>query len=163
MDFRIDSVEHIAVEDRELVELLTQVYVDGGFTSPDDAVTMFDPSAVRQRGLLIVAREIQQSTLAGMVIVVPPESPARRLAISNEAEMHLLAVKPAFRRQGLGQKLVKAAIEKAKHSGYSKVILWTQISMASAQKIYESSGFTHVDAMKKNGRDFKVYEMVLKP
>jgi ribosomal protein S18 acetylase RimI-like enzyme len=111
--------------------------------------------------MLIVAREKLNLSLAGIVIVVPPDSPARRLAQSNEAEMHLLGVKPEYRRHGLGRMLVESAIGIAKHSGYSKIILWTQISMKSAQQLYEATGFIHVGDIKRNGRDFKVYEMVL--
>ncbi len=75
--------------------------------------------------------------------------------------MHLLAVKSEYRRHGLGRRLVESTIQKAKQSGYSKIILWTQLSMTSAQKLYEATGFTHIDDLKKNGRDFKVYERVL--
>lgn len=43
----------------------------------------------------------------------------------------------------------------ANHYGYSKLILWTQMSMRSAQNLYEALGFFHVDEMNKNGRYFK--------
>jgi ribosomal protein S18 acetylase RimI-like enzyme len=161
MEFEIDSAELLRIDDIELSELLAQVYVAGGFTEPDEAVTLFEPSAVRKRGMLIGAREKQHLKLAGMVIVVPPDSPARRLAQNNEAEMHLLGVKPEYRGHGLGRILVESAIDRAKQNGYSKIILWTQFSMKSAQKLYEATGFIHVDDMKRNGRDFKVYEMAL--
>ena len=160
MEFEIGSADILNVEDVELLALLTEVYVDAGFTNPDEAVSLFDPSAVRNRGMLIAAREKQQHLLAGMIIVVPPDSLARRLAKGNEAEIHLLAVKSEYRRHGLGRKLVESAIHKAKQSGYSKIILWTQTAMQPAQKLYESTGFVHVDQMQRNGRDFKVYEMI---
>lgn len=75
--------------------------------------------------------------------------------------MHLLGVNPEYRRHGLGRMLVKSVIDKAKHHGYSKIILCTQISMNIAQKLYGATGLTYVDDIKRNGRDFKVYEMVL--
>lgn len=161
MEFEIDTADLLTVDDTELTQLLTQVYVAGGFTEPDEVAALFEPSAVRGRGLLIVAREKSHLRLAGGVILVPPGSPARRLAQNNEAEMHLLAVKSEYRRHGLGRRLVESTIQKAKQSGYSKIILWTQLSMTSAQKLYEATGFTHIDDLKKNGRDFKVYERVL--
>ena len=161
MEFEIGTADLLKIDDIELSELLTQVYVAGGFTEPDEAASLFEPSAVRKRGMLIAARENLHLSLAGIVIVVPPDSPVRRLAQSNEAEMHLLGVKPEYRQHGLGRMLVEFAIDRAKHSGYSKIILWTQISMKSAQKLYEATGFIHVDDIKRNGRDFKVYEMVL--
>ena len=161
MEFEISAEEFLRIDDIELSELLTQVYVAGGFTTPDEAGSLFEPSSVRGRGILIGAREKQHLKLAGIVIVVPPESPARRLAQNNEAEIHLLGVKPEYRGHGLGRILVESAIGRAKQSGYSKIILWTQVSMKSAQKLYEATGFIHVDDIKRNGRDFKVYEMVL--
>ena len=161
MKFEIDTADFLKIDDIELSELLTQVYVAGGYTEPDEAVSLFEASAVRKRGMLIGARETHQLQLAGIVIVVPPDSPARRLAQNNEAEIHLLGVKPEYRRHGLGRLLVESAIARAKHSGYTKIILWTQNSMDSAQKLYEVMGFIHVDDITRNGRDFKVYEMAL--
>ena len=161
MDFEIATDDLLNIDDIELSELLTQVYVAGGFTEPDEAVSLFEPSAVRKRGMLIAARENLHLSLAGIVILVPPDSPARRLAQGNEAEMHLLGVKPGCRQHGLGRILVESAIGRAKHNGYSKIILWTQFSMKSAQRLYESTGFIHVNDFNRNGRDFKVYEMVL--
>lgn len=161
MEFAIATADRLAITDLELSELLTQVYVKGGFTEPNEAASLFEPSAVRNRGVLIGAREKQHLSLAGMVIVVPPDSPARRLAANNEAEVHLLGVKPDYRRHGLGRMLVDAAVDRARQSGYSKLILWTQFSMTAAQQLYESTGFVHVDDMKRNGRDFKVYERPL--
>ena len=161
MEFELTTDDFIAITDQELLDLLTQVYVDGGYTTPEEAVTLFAPASVRKRGVLIGAREKQHATLAGMIIVVPADSPARKLAQNNEAEIHLLGVKPAYQRQGLGRMLVEAAIENAKHSGYSKIILWTQSSMAVAQKIYADMGFIQFDIFEKNGRTFKVYEKYL--
>lgn len=156
--FEIATADHLKVDDSEILDLLTQVYVDGGFTTPGEAVSLFEPTAVRARGVLISAREIQQSRLAGLIIVVPPGSPARRLAKNNEAELHLLGVRVEYRRHGLGRMLVDAAIENASRLGCSKLILWTQLSMNSAQRLYESAGFVHISKIERNGREFKVYE-----
>lgn len=161
MEFEIAPADFLEITDPELSALLMQVYVAGGFAKPEEAASLFEPSAVRKRGVIIGAREKQHLILAGIVIVVPPDSPARRLAGSNEAEIHLLGVMPEYRQHGLGRMLVEAAIDSAKHSGYSKIILWTQFSMNAAQKIYESTGFIHTDDMTRNGRDFRVYEKLL--
>ena len=161
MEYGIETAEMFNVEDVELSELLSQVYVAGGFTDPNEAVTLFDPLAVRKRGLIIAAREKRQSKLAGIVVLVPPESPARRVGQDNEAELHLLAVKTEYRRLGLGRMLVESAIDRAKRSGYSKIILWTQGSMKSARKLYETKEFIHVEDFVRNGRDFRVYKLLL--
>lgn len=161
MEFEIATADSLGFTDPELLELLTQVYVAGGFTSADEAASLFEPCAVRNRGVLIGAREKHHSILAGIIIVVPPDSSARRLAKNNEAEIHLLGVKPEYRRHGLGRKLVEAAIARATQNGYSKLILWTQLSMNAAQRLYESTGFVHIDDIARNGREFKVYEKPL--
>ena len=123
LKFEIATTDRLKIDDSEILDLLTQVYVGGGFTTSEEAVSLFEPSAVRARGVLIGARENQQSKLAGFIIVVPPDSPARRLAKNNEAELHLLGVKPEYRRHGLGRMLVDAAIEKHATQSVSSV-LW---------------------------------------
>lgn len=161
LTFKIAPANVLAVTDCEIEHVLTQVYVVGGFATPDEAAPLFEPAAVRKRGILIGARDDQHSNLAGFIILVPPNSSARRLAGANEGELHLLGVLPEFRGQGLGRMLVDAAIEKARELGYSKLILWTQLSMSSAQRLYESAGFHHIDNIERNGRQFKLYERVI--
>ena len=161
MEFTIDTADRLDVEDIELSGLLSHVYVAGGFTDPDEGVRLFESSAVRKRGLIIAAREKQNTDLAGIIILVLPDSPARRLAQENKVEIHLLGVKPEYRRRGLGRMLVESAITRARNGGYSKIILWTQIAMQAAQKLYEANGFVYVNDMKRNGRNFKVYELPL--
>jgi ribosomal protein S18 acetylase RimI-like enzyme len=161
MKFEIATADAIAIDDAELFDLLNEVYVGGGYTKPEEAHTIFEPQAVRGRGVLIAARAEETSALVGMVILVPADSHACRRAKHNEAELHLLGVKREYRRFGLGRMLVNAAIEKAHQSGYTKLILWTQISMDAAQRLYESIGFIHVDNFERNGRHFKIYEMTL--
>jgi ribosomal protein S18 acetylase RimI-like enzyme len=96
-----------------------------------------------------------------MVIVVPPNSPAIRYKNSNAAEIHLLGVLPEYRRQGLGRSLIESAISQATNSGYLKLVLWTQQSMNSAHRLYESAGFIHIANVERNGRNYKVYERSL--
>jgi len=161
MEFITGTDETLEIGDTELSGLLDQVYVSGGFTTPEEAKSLFEPSAVRARGVLIGAREKKGLNLAGMIILVPPESPARRMAQKNEAEIHLLGVRSDYRQHGLGRKLVAAAIDHANQKGYSKITLWTQIPMRSAQKLYETTGFVHVENFERNGREFKLYELSL--
>lgn len=162
-EFTIATADVLQIADHEISGLLMQVYVAGGFTTPEEAVSLFEPPAVRKRGTLIGARDNRNSKLAGFVILVPPDSPARRLAADNEGELHLLGVLPEYRGQGLGRLLIKASIDKASRSSYSKLILWTQLAMRSAQRLYETSGFQHVNDFERNGRKFKVYERKLQP
>lgn len=162
MKFNIDFAEPLQVQDQELSDLLIQVYVDGGYTSVQEAETLFEAQAVRSRGHLIAARDPSTSTLCGIIILVPAGTPAIKLAKENQAEIHLLAVAPDYRRHGLGRQLVEAAIIHAEQNQFSKIILWTQTSMKAAQILYESLGFVRTGEMSRNQRQFKIYERSLK-
>jgi len=163
MDFQIGLAEKLDVDNIELLELLSEVYIDGGFTSKNSAETIFEPTNVRKRGKIIGARDNLKKILAGMVISVPPNSAARRLADSNEIELHLLPVKPCYRRYGLGKLLVEAVIKDARKESYTKIILWTQPTMKAAHSLYKKLGF--IPTPERNfviqSRKFLVYEKTL--
>jgi ribosomal protein S18 acetylase RimI-like enzyme len=145
-----------AVADAEIERLLHRVYVDGGFTPPEIAATAFVPAAVGARGQVLVVRD---PDVVGMVIVVPPGSPAARLARADEAELHLLAVAPEARGKGVGAALVRAAIETAR----APIVLWTQPAMVAAQRLYVAAGFVRAPERDAriaaiSGRAFLVFE-----
>lgn len=150
----------MVVADSEVSDLLVRVYVEGGFTKPERATALFAPSTVRSRGYLLCARPQDGGTLAGMVIVVPPNSGARRLAGPDETEMQLLAVDQIYRGFGLGRALVRAALDVANEQGFRRMVLWTQPTMKNAQRLYESVGF--VRAARRDpthdGKQFLAYE-----
>ena len=158
MEFIVDSAEKLDVSDDEIFDLLSQVYVQAGFTSAELAKTVFHPVKVKDRGVLFVSKELSENEFSGMVIVVPPKSKAIVRAEENECEMHLLGVSPKYRGHGLGRRLVRKAIDFATDSNWSKMILWTQRPMKEAQNLYESSGFVRTGEMTKNGVEFFVYE-----
>lgn len=143
------------VSDEDIHALLHEVYVDGGYTPPAIAATHLQGPAVRARGTLLVALG-PGSRLLGMIVVVAPGSGARRLAGAGEAELHLLAVAPSQRGQGLGRALLEAALDLAHQQGAHRVLLWTQPSMEAAQRLYRSAGFERVPArdFEASGRSF---------
>jgi ribosomal protein S18 acetylase RimI-like enzyme len=159
MRFTIVAGEESDISDQEISGLLSSVYVEGGYTEQSIAKKIFEPSQVRNRGKLFAAREWSSKEIAGMIIVVPHDSPAAVRAAAGECELHLLGVKPEFRGSGLGRLLVTFAINYSKNKGYSKIVLWTQKPMLEAQRLYESSGFLRVGEMAKKGTEFFVYEM----
>lgn len=160
-EFHIAGADELAISDGELSDLLDQVYVAGGYTDPDEAIALFAPASVRGRGEIIGARETQSNRLAGMVIFVPPGSSGIRLAEQDTAELHLLGVMPNYRGRGLGRELVDAAINRAVHYNCRKIILWTQVAMGEAQRLYQSLGFVPAGEMERGTRKFKVYELAL--
>ena len=157
-EFTIATAEDLEIADSEIAAFLTTVYVEGGFTPREEAISLFDPPAVRKRGTIIGARHKPTSKLSGFVIVVPHNSPARKFAGENEGEVHLLGVIPEYRGHGVGRRLVDTCIERSHQLGWSKLILWTQPSMKPAQALYEAAGFHHINDFERNGRKYKMYE-----
>jgi len=158
VDFTIQQVTPQDIQDKELSSLLNEVYVKGGYCTPEEAENIFAPQSVKQRGVLFSARENKTSLLAGFVIVVPFDSPASKMAKENECEMHLLGVAEAHRGNNLGNKLIQCTLGFAKESKFNKMILWTQEPMKTAQGLYERNGFEYQSTFEKNGRTFLLYE-----
>jgi len=161
MDFKVESTNCLNFSDSELSELLREVYVGEGYVEAGLADTMFEAAAIRSRGKIITASNIENQNLAGLVIMVPPTSNARKLANEGEVEVHLLAVKKGYRNNSLGNKLISELILQAQDEGYNKIILWTQDSMIAAQNLYLKLGFVHESNFNANGCDFYLYSRVL--
>lgn len=148
----------VGVSDAELEQLLQTVYVQEGFTHPDVARTAFAASGVRDRGELFVAR--MSGRLIGLLILVPPGNPACRVARSDEAELHLMAVLREYRRAGIGTLLMRAVLDRAAEQGMSALALSTQPTMHAAHRLYESFGFSRDPERdwEVQGRPFMVFQ-----
>jgi len=64
---------------------------------------------------------------------------------AHVAKLRLLYVDPSARGLGIGSRLVKKCVERARELGYDKLTLWTNDVLVSARKIYQSVGFTLVE------------------
>jgi GNAT superfamily N-acetyltransferase len=62
------------------------------------------------------------------------------------AAMTAMWVDPRFRRQGIGDLLVKHIVEWAKAGGYDRMVLWVTDMNAGAQRLYERNGFARTGA-----------------
>ncbi len=65
---------------------------------------------------------------------------------SGAASMTAMWVDPRFRGQGVGDALVNAVIEWARHAGYSRMFLWVSDGNSSAERLYERNGFRRTGA-----------------
>jgi DNA-binding MarR family transcriptional regulator/predicted N-acetyltransferase YhbS len=59
----------------------------------------------------------------------------------DTARLRLLLVEPAARGEGLGRRLVEAAVAFARRAGYREIVLWTHRELHAARRIYASIGF----------------------
>jgi carbonic anhydrase len=87
--------------------------------------------------------------LAGCVAIKPHDG--------GVCELKRLYVRPEFRRQGLGERLARRAIDEARAIGYQRMILDSHISMTSAHAIYRALGFRDIEAPNGFPERFKPY------
>jgi len=157
---QVDPLEVSPEADEALEALLYETYVRGGFTDESLANALL-AAAVRSRGDVLAARD-ETNSLLGTVTLVGPGSPARRLAIPEEFELHLLCVRPDARRRGIGEALVRDALQRAKAAGALGVVLWTQPTMDAAQRLYRRCGFERDESadFSRGTRQFLVHRCV---
>jgi len=144
----ISTYQGTAGEAEGMIGLLKSIFVVEGYTDPIEAEKWLVPDLLQKRGIILVAKKDGGETL-GMVICVSPTSPLKKMAEKDEAEVHLLAVSPAARCQGLGSRLMEACEQRAVLLGYFNMVLWTQPSMKAAQRLYEGLGY-----QRNPGRDW---------
>jgi DNA-binding MarR family transcriptional regulator/GNAT superfamily N-acetyltransferase len=73
--------------------------------------------------------------LVGSVFLMKTDNP-------EAGKLRLLYVEPAARGLGVGTRLVRLCIDRARELGYRKLSLWTNDVLVSARKIYQAAGFT---------------------
>jgi len=85
----------------------------------------------------------------------------------TSAQLRWFLVAPAFRRKGLGKRLVRKALRFARGAGYRTVFLWTTSELDAARRVYERAGFrrtahkTH-DAWGRRGITEERYSLGLR-
>jgi DNA-binding MarR family transcriptional regulator/GNAT superfamily N-acetyltransferase len=94
-----------------------------------DFITNYDPARER-----CWVAEIDGRPVGHVFLVRHPDEP-------GTAKLRLLYVDPAARGLGLGQALVAECVRFARVSGYGRITLWTQSTLQSAHRIYQSAGF----------------------
>jgi ribosomal protein S18 acetylase RimI-like enzyme len=157
MTVRVEPLDDSPQADAALEALLYETYIAGGFTDAALADSL-RAAALRSRGVVLAARD-EVDALLGTVTIVRADSPARRLAVAGEVELHLLGVRPEARGRGIGEALVREALERAKAGGARGVVLWTQPAMAAAQRLYRRCGFERDSSadFSRGARQFLVY------
>lgn len=97
-------------------------------TNPEDAI-------LKNGGAILMA--LYDGAVAGTV--------GLRKVGEQTYEFTKMAVDENYRRKGIAEALSYASFEKAKELGATKVILYSNTKNASAIKLYEKIGFTHLE------------------
>jgi GNAT superfamily N-acetyltransferase len=65
---------------------------------------------------------------------------------ASTCELKRFYVRPGFRGQQIGRRLVSRLIDEARAAGYERIVLDSHVSMQAAHRIYRDFGFENVPA-----------------
>ena len=136
----------VSAEDLESVRGLMTEYakalgVDLSFQNFSAELERLPGTYTRPAGILLLARV--RAGVAGCVALQAWQSPAI-------AELKRLYVRPEYRGQQIGHRLISAALSFARAAGYREVWLDTLPEMRTAQAMYISLGFRPIGAYREN-------------
>ncbi len=121
-------------------EYAESVGVDLCFQGFEQELAELPGDYVPPRGILLLG--LVDGRSAGCIGVRPFQA--------DTCEMKRLYVRPAYQGRGCGLLLAQRAIEWATSAGYSRMVLDTLPSMATAQRLYESLGFVDIPPYRFN-------------
>ena len=128
------------LELRALVrEYAASLQVDLCFQELEDELAMLPGPYAAPRGALRIARV--EGELAACCALRPLEN----VDYANACEMKRLYVRPQFRGQGIGRRLVEDMLDAARLAGYACVLLDTLDDMETARSLYQDLGFVEID------------------
>jgi len=111
--------------------------LDGLLDDDSDYVRdLRDASRRAEHAELLVAVD-QRGAVIGTVTFCLPGSPYSELSRDGQAEFRMLAVDVAARGQGIGERLVRACLDRAEGKGCTSVVISTRPQMFSANRLYQ--------------------------
>lgn len=129
-----DSPERIATARELFREYAQAIGTDLEYQGFSAELAALPAPYVPPRGALLIARI--ECGVAGCVALRPLDD--------HQGEMKRLYVRPAYRKFGLGKRLVDAVVDAARGAGYRELRLDTLASMTSAQALYRRLGFVEI-------------------
>lgn len=130
-------------EEIQLVgDLTARVYVDAGFLTPESPyLAQVRDAARRARAAELLVALDDNGTVVGSVTYAVHGGDYAELAGPGEGEFRMLVVAPETRKQGIGEALVRACLDRARAAGCTAMRLSTQTQMTDAHRLYERVGF----------------------
>lgn len=124
-------------------ELTVDAYVDFTTGPTDSYIDHLRDAATRDREaeLWVATPDDREDLVLGTVTLCEPGSPWREIARDDEGEFRMLAVAPAMRGRGVGERLVRMCLDRFRGDGYRGVAISTLAEMAAAHRLYERLGF----------------------
>lgn len=119
------------------------------------ALTGSPPSGrdrIDQPGFLLVAAERGSGRVAGFAHV---------LYLDGSAHLEQISVRADVLRQGLGSRLVRAAMEEARWAGFDRISLCTYRDLPFNGPFYADLGFAEVERLEPFQRRLREHEVAL--
>jgi ribosomal protein S18 acetylase RimI-like enzyme len=91
---------------------------------------------------VLVAVDDADGSILGTITLEPFDSDSELARDDTEADIRAFAVAAQAQGQGVGRKLLLAAIERAEKRGLRRLRLCTQPAMRAAQHLYAAAGFS---------------------
>lgn len=141
-------------------ELTVQAYLADALVDPDHWYVEELRDAGRRAADATVLVAVDGGEVVGTITLAPAGTRYAEIAGPGEMELRMLAVDPGARGRRLGERLMRAAIERGLGWGAHAVVLSTMPEMRSAQRVYDRMGLRRVperDWTGENGRVFLTY------
>jgi putative acetyltransferase len=136
----VTSADHLEIAHALFREYQQALGVDLSFQDFETELRTLPGDYVRPRGLLVLA--LDGGDAAGCIALRP--------FADDLCEMKRLYVRPAYRKDGLGQQLAQHVISHARAGGYRRMVLDTLPTMGGAQRLYERMGFREIAPYRYN-------------
>jgi ribosomal protein S18 acetylase RimI-like enzyme len=128
----------------EVGSIRVAAYRADGHLSPGSGYepTLRDLGADGAAHVLVAVRD--DDSLVGTVTLQVWPDGGHLVTSRGEAEIRALAVLPEARGVGLGRELLTAIMDRAVREQVSHLLLFTQIRMKAAHRLYERAGFSRL-------------------
>jgi ribosomal protein S18 acetylase RimI-like enzyme len=155
----VQPQEHAAV-----AALTVAVYRGEGYSSQDYEPHLRDVGSRASTATVLVA--LAEGEVLGAVTVATRMGPWAEQAVPGEAVLRMLVVGPAGRGSGVGEALVRAALQVARDDGCVLVRLSSQDDMTAAHRLYRRLGFTRTPSFDWSpvpGLELRAFALPLVP
>jgi len=125
-------------------DIRVAAYRADGFLSPDSSYEPMLRSLGADAGDVVLVAVRDDGALVGTVMLQRWPETGPLVTRPDEAEIRALAVLPGARGSGLGRALLAAVIDRAVRGNVRHLLLFSQIEMKAAHRLYEEAGFARL-------------------
>lgn len=135
-------VRPVRTEELDAVgELTVAAYVADGMDLADSYVEVLADAARRAGDADLLVAVDADDRLLGTVTVCEPGTPWAEVSRPGELEFRMLAVAPDAQGRGVGERLIRAVLDRAGERGVPRVVLSSSGYMHVAHRLYHRLGF----------------------